>query len=241
MASDPIPPAARSAPRRPRRDGPAPVRRTPFVAIGVTAVVLALAVVVRLQLDGTDAPDGGDTGRLGLRGTELAEPDPRPSFTLTTTEGESFDFEAETRGRLTLLFFGYTSCPDICPIHLATLAGALDQLSSLDPVVVFVGVDWARDTPEAVREYLDRFDPRFIGLVGTREELEAAQVAAGVPVAIVEEADASGDYLVGHAGQILAYTADDLNHVVYPFGVRRQDWVHDLPILAEITADDGAS
>jgi len=217
------------------------LKRAPFVAVGLTALVLAAAVLVRVRLDADGGSDAVGTGALGLRGTELSEPKPRPSFTLTTTEGERFDFGEETRGRLTLLFFGYTSCPDVCPIHLATLAGALEQLGTIDPVVVFVGVDHARDTPEAVRAYLDRFDRDFIGLVGTPEELEAAQVAAGVPVAVIEPADADGDYLVGHAGQILAYTADDQNHVVYPFGVRRQDWVHDLPRLAEIAADDGTS
>lgn len=210
--------------------------------VGVTAALLMVAVLLRVQMGGSSDAEAGaaGSGDLDLRGTVLAEPRPRPSFTLTTTDGEPFDFAAETQGRLTLLFFGYTYCPDICPIHLATLSGALDQVSIGKPMVVFVGVDHERDTPEAVREYLDRYDRDFIGLVGTAEELAAAQNATGVPPSIAEPADDSGDYLVGHAAQILAYTADDANHVVYPFGVRRQDWVHDLPRLAEISAEDGA-
>lgn|SRR5690606_5984668 len=224
-----IPPS--HGPPPPAPAGPPP-RRVPYLLIGVTTVLLAVAVVVRLQLDRGDeasaAPD-----RLGLRGTELPAPQPRPRFTLTTTDGRPFDFAAETRGRLTLLFFGYTSCPDVCPIHLATLADALDEVSA-EPLVVFVGVDPHRDTPTAVREYLDRYDTDFIGLVGTSEELEAAQRAAEVPVAVSERVEGVDDYLVGHASQILAYTADDLAHVVYPFGVRRQDWVHDLPRLAAV-------
>lgn len=220
-------------------------RSAPFLLVGATALLLAAAVVVRLQVDGGRA--AGDDGTvpgvasdLGLGGTHLAEPWERPDFTLTTTDGEPFSFADETAGRLTLLFFGYTSCPDVCPIHLATLAGALDQPGVPEPVVVFVGIDPARDTPEAVRSFLDRYDTDFIGLIGTEAELDAAQRATGVPVAIAEPADAAGQYLVGHAAQIVAYTPDDLAHVVYPFGVRRQDWVRDLPLLATIRgAEDG--
>lgn len=175
---------------------------------------------------------------LGLRGTVLDEPWARPTFTLTTTEGQPFDFATETAGRLTLLFFGYTSCPDVCPIHLATLRDALERPGMPDPVVVFVGVDPARDTPEAVRSFLDRFDPAFIGLVGSEAEIEAAQQATGVPRAIADPPADDGTYLVGHASQIVAYTPDDLAHVVYPFGVRQQDWARDLPRLAAIDWSD---
>lgn len=216
------------------------MNRAPFVLVGTVVVLLGVAVALRVQ--GAD-PDsqieaGASLGaELDLSGTVLAEPWPRPDFTLTTTYGEPFDFATETAGRLTLLFFGYTSCPDICPIHFATLAGAIGRGDVPDPIVVFVGVDAARDTPEAVRAFLDRYDSDFIGLVGTPDELDAAQIATGVPVAIAEPPDESGEYLVGHAAQIIAYTPDDLAHVVYPFGVRRQDWVKDLPRLATIDWD----
>lgn len=201
-----------------------------YLAIAAAAVFLVLGAVLAT---GSGDDDGAAAG-AGLAGTVLAEPWERPSFTLTSTDGSPFDFRTETAGRTTLLFFGYTSCPDICPVHLATLAGALENPQVPDPVVVFVGVDPARDTPEAVRAYLDQFDSDFIGLVGTPEELEAAQRLTGVAVADVGEPDADGDYLVGHASQIVAYTPDDLAHVVYPFGARRQDWVNDLPRLARI-------
>lgn len=217
------------------------MKRTAAVLIGLAAALLAAAVVLRVRTDDpARAEEVDEAAALGLRGELLEDPWPRPDFTLTTTEGEPFDFDDETAGRLTLLFFGYTSCPDVCPIHLATLAGALEQPGVPRPVVVFVGVDPARDTPEAVRKYLDRFDTDFIGLVGTPEELVAAQEATGVPVAIAGPADEDGDYLVGHAAQVIAYTPDDLAHVVYPFGVRRQDWVNDLPRLVEIDWSDHA-
>lgn len=208
------------------------MRRTTSV-LPIMAAVGFLALVAGCSESSSDATlePGND---LGLAGTVLDEPWPRPTFTLTTTEGQRFDFATETAGRLTLLFFGYTSCPDVCPIHLATLRDALERPGMPDPVVVFVGVDPARDTPEAVRSFLDRFDPGFIGLVGTEAELEAAQQATGVPVAIADAPDDDGSYLVGHASQIVAYSPDDLAHVVYPFGVRQQDWAQDLPRLATI-------
>lgn len=210
-------------------------RAAPYLFVTVAALAIGLGVAVRLSSDANGAATATPVAdSRGLGGTVLAEPWSRPAFTLTTTDGRPFEFARETAGRLTLLFFGYTSCPDICPIHLATLADALARPGMPDPIVVFVGIDPARDTPAAVRAYLDRFDTTFIGLVGTPAELDAAQTATGVPVAFAEQPDVDGSYLVGHAAQIVAYTPDDLAHVVYPFGVRQQDWVRDLPRLSGI-------
>ena len=107
--------------------------------------------------------------QLRLSGSVFDEPLAKPDFTLTDTSGAPFDFRAETDGKLTLLFFGYTSCPDICPIHLANLAAVLRQISpdfQRRIQVVFVGVDAPRDTPERMRSWLDSFDARFVGLTG---------------------------------------------------------------------------
>ncbi|WCO67990.1 SCO family protein [Iamia majanohamensis] len=202
------------------------VPRAPFILVGLTVLILGIAVVVRSQ-NPYDEPD-----QATLNGTMLGAPQPRPEFTLTDTEGRPYDFAAETAGELTLLFFGYTSCPDVCPLTLANLAFALDRPGVPRPNVVFVGVDRQRDTPEAIRAFLDGFDPKFVGLTGSEEELRLAQEAANAPVAITEEpAEPGGDYLVGHSSQVIAYTADDRAHVVYPFGVRQQDWIEDLPVL----------
>jgi protein SCO1 len=203
------------------------VPRAPFIVVAVTILLLGLAAAVRAQ-NPLDEPD-----RSALNGTMLGAPEPRPEFTLTDTDGRPYDFAEETAGELTLLFFGYTSCPDVCPLHLSNLAFALERPGVPRPTVVFVGVDRQRDTPEAIRTFLDRFDTRFVGLTGTEDELRLAQEAANVSVAITEEPEEpGGDYLVGHAAQVIAYTADDQAHVVYPFGVRQQDWIDDLPVLA---------
>ncbi|HEX6105837.1 MAG TPA: SCO family protein [Gemmatimonadales bacterium] len=178
----------------------------------------------------------GDAGELspgGYAGVELTQPRPKPDFTLTTTDGRPFDFRRETDGYLTFLFFGYTNCPDVCPVHMANLAAALDRLpreTARDVRVVFVTTDPARDTPARIREWLDAFDPGFIGLTGTPEELSDAQVAAGLLPAMADTA-AGAAYEVGHAAQVLAYTPDNLLRVQYPFGTRQSDWAHDIPLL----------
>ena len=162
---------------------------------------------------------------------------PKPHFTLTDTEGAPFDFRAKTQGYVTLLFFGYTRCPDECPLHVANAAKALDTLPAdvrARIKLVFVTTDPARDTPRVLRAWLDRFDAQFVGLTGSDAAIEAAQRAAGLPPAR-KTARAGDDYAVGHANVVLAYTKDNLAHLMYPGGVTRQDWAHDLPRLVDET------
>ena len=160
-------------------------------------------------------------------------PLPKPRFTLTDTNGAPFDFWAKTQGSVTLLFFGYTACPDECPLHMANVAMSLKKLPRelQDQIrLVFVTTDPARDDPRVLRAWLDRFDPRFVGLTGSDSAIDGAQRAAGLPVA-TKSARAGGGYAVGHANVVLAYTKDNLAHLMYPGGVTRQDWLHDLPQL----------
>lgn len=186
------------------------------------------------------APADGAARPYNLRGTVLPEPIEKTDFTLPDTEGNPFDFRAETDGRLTLLFFGYTHCPDICPVHLANIAAALRRLPYEDREqvrVVFVSTDPERDTPERIREWLDAFDPSFVGLRGPLDEVNAIQqrmsfgAASIVPGTEGMLPDSAG-YLVQHAAQVLAFSPwDDRAHVAYPFGIRQADWIHDLPLL----------
>ncbi|MEM9713643.1 MAG: SCO family protein, partial [Actinomycetota bacterium] len=160
-------------------------------------------------------------------------PTDRPDFVLTDTAGEPFDFRAETGGELTLMYFGYTECPDICPVHLAQLSEALERPGMPQATVVFVSVDPARDTPDVIRDWLDNFDDDFVGLTGSVDDLIVAQEAAGVVPADIEGDPQEAGYLVGHAGQLLAYAPDDRGYVIYPFGTRQSELVNDLPVLAE--------
>jgi protein SCO1/2 len=171
------------------------------------------------------------------RGGLVTPPPPKPGFVLTDTSGAAFDFRQKTEGYVTLLFFGYTYCPDQCPMHMANLSAALKRLPSgmADKVkLVFVTTDPARDSPPVLRRWLDLFDRHFIGLTGTERAIEAVERAAGVPPA-TKTGPANGSYAVSHANFVLAYSKDNLAHVLYPGGVSKDDWVHDLPLLIKET------
>jgi protein SCO1/2 len=173
------------------------------------------------------------TSSSAFDGTVLEPPQAKPEFVLIDTQGQPYDFQAETTGKLTLLYFGYTFCPDICPVQLAQLAAVMDRLPDVErnSVVVFVTVDPDRDTPQVIRSFLDKFDTKFVGLSGTVDQVEAAQRAAGVPVAV--KIGDGADYSMGHASQVIAYAPDGLAYTQYPYGTRQTQWVHDLPIILD--------
>jgi len=151
---------------------------------------------------------------------------PKPSFTLTDTSGAVFDFKGGTNGYVTLLFFGYAHCATVCPTQMAYLAGAMRQLPrevTNQIKVVFVTTDPAQDNPRLLRAWLNHFDKSFIGLTGSAAEVEAAEVSAKIPRTTANPAE--------HAAFVLAYTKDNLGHVIYPAGVKQSDWLHDLPQL----------
>lgn len=158
---------------------------------------------------------------------------------MTDTSGETYDFAAETKDQITLLYFGYLNCPDICPVHLAQIVEVFDRMPDVarNTEVVFVSVDPERDSAQETRELLDRFDSRFVGLTGSDEELRVAQEAAGVPPATV--AGEGANYTVDHAGWVIAYAPDGPNHVIYPFGTRQSEWSNDLRILAAMGGGSG--
>ena len=179
--------------------------------------------------DASHAPRPAATYRGGL----VTPPLLKPRFALTDTAGVPFDFWGQTRGSVTLLFFGYTHCPDQCPLHMANIAVGLKKMPKdiSDQIkVVFVTTDPSRDNPKTLRAWLDHFDERFIGLTGSEAALEAAQRAVGVPPARKTGLGA-GHYEVAHASFVVAYTKDNLGHLIYPSGVTQSDWTHDLPLL----------
>lgn len=180
---------------------------------------------------------GIDHAGATYRGGLVTPPLPRPRFTLTDTSGAPFDFWQETHGHVTLLFFGYASCPDQCPLHVSNIASGLKKLPAAvaDQItLVFVTTDPGRDTPKVMRGWLDQFDKHFIGLTGTQAAIDSAERAAGVPLA-TRAGRADGSDAVAHANFVVAYTKDNLAHVIYPGGVTQDDWLHDLPQLVRET------
>ncbi|MDA1095694.1 MAG: SCO family protein [Chloroflexi bacterium] len=212
--------------------GPVKMRRLVPRLPGLDTLGLLMLGVV---IGGCGIPAEG--GRLGeLRGSVMVEPIPKPDLTLTDTNGEPYDLRAETDGYLTLVFFGYTNCPDVCPVHMANLGAVYREL--LPEVrdhmrVVFVSTDPERDTPARLRSWLDSFHPSFVGLRGSIDDINAALASMMLPGVAVMPAEHGQEPMIGHPAAVLAFSADGLARVRYPFGVRQSDWLHDLPILAQ--------
>lgn len=188
--------------------------------------------------DATQAASGGESSAAIYRGARANPPLPKPDVVLTDTNGDPFDFLAETEGYLTLLYLGYTHCPDICPTHLLELSKVLEEM---DPAlvarirVVFITTDPERDDAAAIRRWLDLFDSSFIGLTIDPETLSSLLTFLGMPQ-ITKRDIGDGRYVVNHATFLIAYTPDNLGRIVYPFlqgsGLREM-MQHDLPLLAE--------
>jgi protein SCO1 len=210
-------------------------RRTLLTLTILSGTVLRGAAQAPKVAPGSPAQGGS---KVEYNGGVVSPPLPKPKFTLTDTSGAAFDFAAKTQGYTTLLFFGYTHCPDMCPLEMYTIAEAFKKISPAYAErfkVVFVTTDPGRDTPQTLRAWLDHFDKRFIGLAGSQAAIDAAQVAANLTPAKKSAVRPDGNYEVGHSTFVFAYTRDNLAHLVYPGGVRVKDWAHDLPYLAAET------
>jgi protein SCO1/2 len=172
-----------------------------------------------------------------LKGPRLTRGLPRPDFVARREDGSRFDFRTETKGTLTFLFFGYTSCPDVCPLHMTNLAAAIHALPaevSRKVLVVFVTTDPERDTPERLGSWLGNFDSTFVGLRGDSAVLNAVQQSLGMPPAMRDAGPAGGGYTISHGAHLWAFTPDDSAHVVYPLGLKREDLSADIPKLLRL-------
>jgi protein SCO1/2 len=203
----------------------------------LAAVVLAVAVVAAACSSGAAAPQPSELhdkptgGRY--QGFGLLPPQPRPSFTLTDTSGKSYAFGRATAGKPTLLYFGYTHCPDVCPTTMADIGQALRTVPSdiqRRTQVVFVTTDVKRDTGPVMAAWLAHFDTdlpnRFVGLTGTQAQIDAAQAAAHVQLAEDEGQQ--------HSADVLLYGSDDYARVQYLQSTNEADQIgHDLPLVAK--------
>ena len=168
-----------------------------------------------------------------FRGTTYAEPYPvAPEFVITRDDGSSFRL-SEMRGKVVLLFFGYTSCPDVCPTTLAELNQTLGKLNEKDVdqvQVLFVTVDPGRDTPERVQQYVYHFNSGFIGLSGTEPELQKIWDEYGVYRLIVGSPSAAG-YTVDHTARVTLIDQKGNLRVAFGFDTPVDDIVHDLRLV----------
>ncbi|HSW31480.1 MAG TPA: SCO family protein [Longimicrobiales bacterium] len=195
--------------------------------------ILLLATALALASCAQPPADAPGSASLGLLGTEPVAPLEKVSFTFPDVRGEPWDFRAETDGRITLLYFGYTFCPDICSVQMATLAAALREVPPdvrAAVTTVFVTVDPARDTPERLAGWLGAFDSSFVGLRPTPETLAEALAFYRYPPP--ESSGEDEGYTMSHPAMVYAFTPDDLGRAMYGADTPKAAWAHDLVLLA---------
>jgi len=190
----------------------------------VTALLLVVAAVVAWSVS---------NGRLpftppSFHGTAIDSPDLAQDFTLTASTGEPLSL-SDLRGKVVLMYFGYTYCPDVCPATLNELKKATAALGDrADEVqVVMVTVDPQRDTPEVLRDYLAHFDSSFIGLTGTAEEVLAAASPLGIYISAHEGTPTSG-YLVDHTSSVLVIDKAGYLRLLHGFDTPGKDIAADV-------------
>ncbi|MEY9907335.1 protein SCO1/2 [Catenulispora sp. MAP12-49] len=200
-------------------------------AIGALAVLSTTACASPSQE--VAQASGVSTQQSEYKGTELAIPTPIPAVTLTDFNGKPYDLKANAAGKLTLVYFGYTHCPDECPTTMADLASALRLLpadKAAKVQVVFVTTDPDRDTAPVLKAWLGKFNPDFVGLTGTVAQVDDTAKLAATPVAPpVKNPD--GTIEVDHGTQVNAFGTDGLAHVVWLAGVAPKDIAHDISLL----------
>lgn len=151
---------------------------------------------------------------LGATWLYMFKPPARPlgaegqQWTLASTQGGDFT-QQDLIGKPSLLFFGYTFCPDVCPTTLAETTAWREQLGlkADDLRILFATVDPARDTLPIVKDYVEGFDPTIIGLVGDQTQTDAAKAAFRV-ISEIEGDPKSPDYLVNHTASIFLIGSD---------------------------------
>jgi protein SCO1/2 len=187
-------------------------------------VVIALSITVACR-------EARHASTVKLHGLQLAGQDAPvyPSLRLVEDGGKVFDLSRE-RGKVVLLYFGYTNCPDVCPTTLADWARLRRLLGSAADSVrfVFVSIDPARDTPAAVRRYVDQFDHHIVGLSGDSAAIATAQREFHVRAFRDTTGFASGSYGMAHPAFIYLLDSDGRLRALYPLGGNR---------LADLEAD----
>ena len=169
----------------------------------------------------------------GMNGAVPVTPYPVKNVALTSTDGSTYRLASDSRKPLTLVFFGYTHCPDICQIVMADIASAVNRLDPADRAkvgVVFVTTDPARDDTATLRAYLDRFNPAFEGLTGPLPAIVAAGRSVGVEVAKGQKLP-SGGYEVAHGTQIIGMTPGGKAPIVWTEGTPAPKIAEDIHVI----------
>lgn len=210
------------------------------LSLVAAATVMLLAACGSSSSSKSDTPAasstvGNSAEGAGYYGAVPSPILPKPDMTLTDTKGQPFNIATDTKGYLTLVYLGYTNCPDICPTFMAQLGHVLKSMPpdvTKNIKVVFVTTDPARDTESVMRTWLDKFDSSFIGLTGTEAQIDEISKELGVP-APEKEPIGNGNYAVSHGAFIYAFDkVDGKAHLIYPQGFTDADLTADFTKLA---------
>ncbi|MFD7685859.1 SCO family protein [Streptomyces sp. NPDC059781] len=206
-----------------------------------TFAAAALLAVASLTLSacGSGSGDSGDpvavvSEEAGARkaATVLDKPFEKPDLVLTDTDGEEYDLREQTAGRPTLIYFGYTHCPDVCPLTMNNLAVAKKQLSQeqQDELrIVFVTTDPERDTSAALGKWLKGIDSQVVGLTGDFDTIQAGARTLGISIDPPRKDD-NGKTVSDHGTQVIAFSPKtDGGYVLYGEDATVEDYTKDLP------------
>jgi protein SCO1/2 len=182
---------------------------------------LVLALLLAVTLAACGAPS--------FRGSVVPEPSTVPDFTLIDQHNEPFRL-SDMQGNVVLLFFGYTQCPDVCPTTLATWRQVEEELGPDSPRVrfVFVTVDPERDTPERLGTYINLFNPDFVGLTGTPEQLDAVYRIFGIVHVKNASSGSAAGYTVTHTATAFLLDPAGRWRLLESYGTPPEDIVHDI-------------
>ena len=210
-------------------------RRGLLAGAGLAGVgALTLAACGAKEPEGPAASVGARPGGY-LAGTQLQQGPTIPDITLTDTTGKPFKLAHDVATPVTLVFFGYTNCPDICPGILADLASArqrADQKVRDKTTVVLISTDPPRDTPQVMKKYLDRIDESFIGLTGDLDVIKKAGQSLGITMEQTKSLP-SGGYEIDHGTQVYGFGADGRAQVLWTQGTSVADYKADLATLVD--------
>ncbi|WP_455358407.1 SCO family protein [Streptomyces sp. SYSU K21746] len=166
--------------------------------------------------------------------TVLDRPFEKPDLVLTDTTGKKYDLREQTKGKPTLIYFGYTNCPDVCPLTMSNIAIARKALPKADQDnlrVVFVTTDPERDTPASLGAWLKAQDPSFVGLTGDFATIQAGARTLGIGIDPAKK-EKDGGVVSMHGAQVIAFSPKtDAGYVLYGEDTTSDDYAKDLPKL----------
>ncbi|MDX3454183.1 SCO family protein [Streptomyces sp. ME02-8801-2C] len=202
------------------------------------ASALLVAATLSLSACGSGDDDSKSVADVSVEAgsdkaaTILDQPFEKPDLVLTDTHGKPYDLRAETKGRPTLIYFGYTNCPDVCPLTMSNIAVAKKQLPPAEQDklrIVFVTTDPKRDTPAALGKWLKGIDPQVIGLTGDFATIQAGARTLGISIEPTSK-DKNGKTISMHGTQVIAFSPKtDGGYVLYGEDATVDDYTKGLP------------